>query len=60
MFTVYKVELNGDLSNKEHLNNDELDQWMYDCKFANIKVVQDLTGKEVFYTHNGKSLVKTN
>ena len=48
MYTVFKINLDNTLSNKEHLNDDELGAWMYDYaynKFATIKVVQDFTNK---------------
>ena len=59
-FTVYKVEINGSLSNKEHLNHDELDSWM-DAKygkFATVLAVRDQDGTSVRYTDNGNSWVK--
>lgn len=55
MFTVHAVQTNGMLTNKEHLNNDEIEQWFGEAygKFATIQVVQDTTGKKVVYTDNG-------
>ena len=54
MFTAYQVSLNG-LTNKVHLNGDELDSWLESVygKYATVKVVQDMTGKFVVYTDNG-------
>ena len=51
MFTVHKIDINGKLSNKEHLNNDELDHWMVKAlhTFNKIRVEQDLTGKVIVY-----------
>ena len=57
MYTVFKINLDNTLSNKEHLNDDELGAWMYDYaynKSATIKVVQDFTNKFCIYTDNGK------
>ena len=54
MFTVYQVSRNR-LTNKEHLNSNELDRWMESVygKYATVKVVHDKTGKFVVYTDNG-------
>lgn len=58
-FTAYKVELNGTLSNKEHLNFDELDYWMESKhgKFATVSIVRDQDSKRVTYTDNGVKFV---
>lgn len=59
-FTAYKVELNGTLSNKEHLNFDELDSWMESKhgKFAIVAIVRDQDAKRVTYTDNGVKFVR--
>jgi len=61
LFTVYKVELDGSLSHKEHLNADELDTWMSNIygKFTTVKVIEDNSKKEIIYTDNGREFVKT-
>lgn len=55
MFTAHKINLDSTLSHKEHLNNDELSEWMYSVygKFASVRVQQDLTGVVIEYTDNG-------
>jgi hypothetical protein len=60
-YTVYKVELNGSLSHKEHLNNlDELNDWMEQVrhKFNNVLIVQDQTGTKKFMTKDGDDWVE--
>ncbi len=55
-YTVYKVELSGKLSNKEHMNSaDEVEEWLDKVygKFATVKVVQDRTKHWVMYTDAG-------
>ena len=56
MFTVHNIKTDGTLSNKECLNNDELDQWLDDNygRFANLQVVQDLTGKKIVLVDGGE------
>jgi hypothetical protein len=46
--------MDGSLSNKEHLNADELDDWMHSaCKrFATVKVVRS-DGRFIIYDDNG-------
>jgi|15BtaG_2_1085339.scaffolds.fasta_scaffold02123_12 hypothetical protein len=58
-YTVYKIGLNESLSHKEHLNADELDQWMHDVygRFAKVMVIRD-DGRYVVYTDNGSSFEK--
>ena len=53
-YTVYKIEMDGSLSNKEHLNADELDNWMLLAinYFATIKVVRS-DGRFIIYDDNG-------
>lgn len=55
-YSVYKVGIDGKLSNRENLNHDELDDYMNGKakKFNNIKVVRS-DGKAVFYTRMGKN-----
>jgi len=51
-FTVYKLDPNSrKLSNKEHLNNNELDEWMEKVKnkFSRILVVEDNSKKYIIY-----------
>jgi hypothetical protein len=57
-YTVYKIEQNGKLSNKEHLNDNELDKWMEKVhdKFANIRVERN-DGNWVEYTSSGSKYV---
>lgn len=59
-YTVHKLNLNGSLSHKQHLNNlDELNTWLVDVygKFASIFVIQDQTGKTRTMTDNGTDWV---
>jgi hypothetical protein len=57
-YTVYKIEQNGKLSNKENLNDDELDTWMDKVygKFVNIRVERS-DGKKIEYTDDGRKFV---
>ncbi len=55
-YTVYKIEQTGKLSNKEHLNDNELDKWMNKTNFANIRVERN-DGNWVEYTTDGKKFV---
>lgn len=54
-FTAYQVRLDGSLSNRENLGNDELGDWMQAAlgKFATVKVVCDQKNKAVTYTDKG-------
>ena len=55
-YTVYRIRLDGTLTNKEHLNNvDELNTWIADVygRFANILIVSDRTSKTITMTDNG-------
>jgi len=58
-YTVYKRNLDGSLSNKETLGQDELDGWMQQAygKFANVRVVRDQDQKVIDYTDNGSEFV---
>jgi hypothetical protein len=53
-FSVYKIEQNGKLSNRENLGHDELDPYMNKVrgKFAKIRVVRD-DGKWLEYDDDG-------
>ena len=56
MYTVYRIRLNGNLENKEHLNGvDELNTWIASVygRFANILIVSDRTNKVMRMTDNG-------
>ena len=60
MFTVYKMDANsGKLSNKEHLNQNELDAWMNNSKFPTILVIEDNSKKYIVYDHDGNKFVAT-
>jgi len=52
--------MNGKLSNKEHLNDNELDKWMDKVygKFANVRVERN-DGRWIEYTDDGKKFVVT-
>lgn len=54
-YKVFKIELDGTLSNAEHLNEDELDTWLNDQygKLVNIRVERS-DGKWIHYTDNGE------
>ena len=45
MYTVFKINLDGNLSSKEHLNNfDEVNTWLYEVayyQYANVKIIND-------------------
>lgn len=52
MYTFHAIDTaTGTLSHKEHLNKDELDQFMIEAesKFWACQVVCDLTGKRIVY-----------
>lgn len=52
MFTFHAIDTaTGTLSHKEHLNKEELDQFMIEAesKFWACQVVCDITGKRVVY-----------
>ena len=57
-YTVYKIDLKGKKSNKENLNDNELDKWMDKVhgKFANIRVERS-DGKTIDYTDDGTKFV---
>jgi hypothetical protein len=53
---VYKVNLDGTLSHKEHMNNwDEVNTWLADKlgKFATVKIESESSDKEITLTDNG-------
>lgn len=55
-YTVFKLNLDGSLSHKEHMNNlDEVNAWMAEVygKFASIQIVRDQTGGFRRFTDNG-------
>jgi len=60
-YTVYKLGLDDNLTHKEHINADELDQWMDAAYglFATVKVVRS-DNKFIVYTDNGESFEKIN
>ena len=56
-YTVYRVNLNGSLSNKEHLYNlDDLNTWIASVygKHATILLVSDLTNVRITMIDNGE------
>jgi hypothetical protein len=53
-YTVYKIENDGKLSNKEHLDNiEEVNVWLTNRKFDLVMVVQDQTNKYRKLMHVG-------
>ena len=54
-FTFYKLNLDGTLTNKQHLNSEELDGFMEAAygKFANV-LVEDEKGNQCIYSDNGR------
>ena len=54
MYTVFKINLDGNLSSKEHLNNfDEVNTWLYEVayyQYANVKIINDQTKNFRAYT----------
>jgi hypothetical protein len=54
MYTVFKINLDGNLSCKEHLNNfDEVNTWLYEVAYyqhANVKIINDQTKNFRDYT----------
>lgn len=54
MYTVFKINLDGNLSSKEHLNNfDEVNTWLYEVayyQYANVKIINDQTKNFRDYT----------
>tara|TARA_S200002703_G_C3760930_1_gene234196 strand:- start:113 stop:352 length:240 start_codon:yes stop_codon:yes gene_type:complete len=56
MFEVFKVNLDGSLSNKEHLNDvDEVNTWIANKygKYATIKIIKDAS-KFILMTDTGR------
>ena len=56
MFEVFKVNLDGSLSNKEHLNDvDEVNTWIANKygKYATIKIIKD-GSKFILMTDTGR------
>jgi len=62
MYTAYKVNIDGTLSKKEHLNNhQEIDDWLwrsYDNGVATVRVQKDSTGQFAIFTDNGESYIR--
>lgn len=58
-FSVFKLNLDGSLSNRENLSHDELDSYIESVygKFATIKVVAS-NGKAAVYTDDGERYAK--
>ena len=55
-FEVFKVNLDGSLSNKEHLNDvDEVNTWIANKygKYATIKIIKD-SSKFILMTDTGR------
>ena len=54
MYTVFKINLDGNLSSKEHLNNfDQVNTWLYEVayyQYANVKIINDQTKNFRDYT----------
>jgi hypothetical protein len=62
-YTVYQLDVRGKRKNKEELNADELDAWMYKVygKYATVEVnavYQSGKKRKIVYTDNGKEFVK--
>jgi hypothetical protein len=59
----YRLEINGNLSNKVHLNSvDELNEWHNDCYikgWPTLKLVSERTGKSIIHTDNGTQYVRS-
>tara|TARA_R110000772_G_scaffold55185_3_gene125849 strand:- start:2509 stop:2718 length:210 start_codon:yes stop_codon:yes gene_type:complete len=62
MYTAYKVNIDGNLTNKEHLNNQhEINDWMwraYDNGVPTVRVQKDTTGQFAIFTDNGEQYVR--
>ena len=62
MYIAYKINIDGTLSNKEHLNNNiELDAWLwraYDNGVPTVRVQSDKTDQFAIFTDNGEQYVK--
>ena len=62
MYTVYKVKIDGRLTAKEHLNNQqEVDDWMwrsYAQGVPTVRLQKDTTGQFLIYTDNGEQYVR--
>jgi hypothetical protein len=54
MYTVFKINLDGTLGCKEHLNNfDEVNTWLCEIayyQYANVKIINDQTRNFRDYT----------
>ena len=56
-YTAYKLNLNGDLTHRENLNNlDELNEWLARVygEFATVLIIQDQTSKKRILTDDGE------
>jgi len=55
-YLAYKIEIDGSLSNKEHLNNiDEVNVWLFKSAekgFNNVKIIRCDDGKVNILTRN--------
>ena len=62
MYTAHKINLDGTLSKKEHLNNQcEINEWMwrsYDNGIPTVKVAKDSTGQFAIFTDNGEQYIR--
>jgi len=56
MYTVFQIKLDGTKANKEHINKDEISNWIADhyLKYATIQIVSDTTGKVTTLTDGGR------
>ena len=62
MYTAYKVNIDGNLTNKENLNNQhEINDWMwraYDNGVPTVRIQNDETGQFAIFTDNGEQYVR--
>ena len=62
MYTAHKINIDGTLTNKEHLNNQcEIDEWLwraYDNQVPTVRVQKDSTHQYAIFTDNGEKYVR--
>jgi len=62
MYTAHKINLDGTLARKEHLNDmREVDEWLwraYDNGIPTVRVQKDSTKQVAIFTDNGERYIR--
>ena len=62
MYTAHKINLDGTLTRKEHLNDmREVDEWLwraYDNGIPTVRVQKDSTKQVAIFTDNGERYIR--